>query len=106
MIESMNRGALLSLMGDLSYNAFDKPSNNSQQCDFLSCQDKSTHNPKKGGIYELKGEVELNIKIDAITKRLYTLNVGQSINAANTFTVDSCSICVSPMHSTQNFPSF
>jgi hypothetical protein len=54
----------------------------------------------------LKGEAKLNIRIDALTKRLDTLNVGQYINATNTFTADSCSICASPMHSTQNFPSF
>jgi hypothetical protein len=45
----------------------------------------------------------MNIKIDALTKRLDTLNVGQSINAANTFIVDSYSICASPMHSTHNY---
>jgi hypothetical protein len=39
------------------------------------------------------------MKIDALTKRLDTLNVGQSINAENTITADSCSICASPMHS-------
>jgi hypothetical protein len=52
-------------------------------------------------------EVELNSKIDALTKRLDTLNIGQSINdIANTVTTDSCSICASPMHSAQNHPSF
>jgi hypothetical protein len=53
----------------------------------------------------LKGETELNMKIDALTKRLDALGVGRSINAANTFTVDSCSICVSPVHFAQNCPS-
>jgi hypothetical protein len=101
MIESMNgrRGAFLSLIGDLAYKALDKLSNNSQQWNFLSNWDKSARNPKKGGLYELKGEVELNIKIDTLTKRFNTLNVGQSINVANTFIVVSCSICASPMHS-------
>jgi hypothetical protein len=54
MIESMNKGAFLSLTGDLSYKALDKLSNNSQHWDFSSSQDKSARNPKKGGIYELK----------------------------------------------------
>jgi hypothetical protein len=31
--------------------------------------------------------------MDAIVKRLDALNVGQPINAANTFPVESCSIC-------------
>jgi hypothetical protein len=44
------------------------------------------------------------MKIDVLTKRLNTLSVGPSINAANTYTVDSCSICASPMHSVQNCP--
>ena len=47
----------------------------------------------------------MNIKIDALTKRLDALSTGPSINAAYTYTIDSCAICVSPMHSTQNCPS-
>ena len=47
----------------------------------------------------------MNMKIDALTKRLDTLNTGPSINSAHTYIVDSCSICVSPMYSTQNCPS-
>jgi hypothetical protein len=47
----------------------------------------------------------MNMKIDALTKRLDALAVGPSINAANTYTVDSYSICASPMHSAQNCPS-
>jgi hypothetical protein len=47
----------------------------------------------------------MNMKIDALTKRLDALNTSPSINTAHTYTVDSYSICVSPMHSTQNCPS-
>ena len=43
--------------------------------------------------------------MDAICKRLDALNVGQPINAANTFTVESCFICASPMHFAQTCPS-
>jgi hypothetical protein len=105
MIESMNGGSFLSLMGDLAYKALDKLFDSSQVWDFLSCRDKSTRIPKRGGIYELKGETKLNMKIDALTKRLDALGVGLSINDANTFTVDSCSICASLIHSAQNCPS-
>ena len=45
------------------------------------------------------------MKIDALTKRLDALSTGPSINAAHTYTVDSCSIYASPMHSAQNCPS-
>jgi hypothetical protein len=105
MIESMNGGAFLSLIGDLAYKVLDKRADSSQVWDFTSCGDKSTRVPKKGGMYELKGETEMNMKIDALTKRLDALGVGPSINAAHTHTVDSCSICASPMHSAQNCPS-
>jgi hypothetical protein len=43
--------------------------------------------------------------MDAIVQRLDALSVGKSINAANTFRVESCSICASPMHQAQNCPS-
>ena len=46
----------------------------------------------------------MNMKIDALTKRLDAL-VGPSINAASTYVVDSCFICASPMHLAQNCPS-
>ena len=71
----------------------------------MSCRDKSTRIPKKGGIYKVKEDTDLRIKIDALTIKVDTLVVGQSTNAANAFDVDSYSFCASPMHSAQNFPS-
>jgi hypothetical protein len=104
MIESMNGGAFLSLTVDLAYKALDKLVDSLQVWDFTSCRDKSARVPKKGGIYELKGETEMNMKIYALTKRFDALSTGLSINAAHTYIVDSCSICGSPMHSAQNCP--
>ena len=79
MIESMNGGAFLSLTRDLAYKALDKLGDSSQVWDFTSYRDKSTRIPKKGGIYELKGETKMNMKIYALTKRLGALIVGPSI---------------------------
>jgi hypothetical protein len=104
MIESMNGGAFLNLTGDLAYKALDKLADNSQQWDFTSCRDKSAQNPKREGILELKGEIELAQRMDTIVKRLDALSVGKPVNAANTFPVESCSSCVSPMHEAQNCP--
>jgi hypothetical protein len=95
----------LNLTGDLAYKALDKLADNSQQWDFTNCRDKSARNPKKGGIHELKREMEFNLKMDAIVKRLDALSVGQPINAANTFVVESCSVCANHMHQAQNCPS-
>jgi hypothetical protein len=84
---------------DEAYKALYKLSDNSQQWDFSSYRDKSIHAPKKGGIYEIKEDSDLRIKIDAHTKKVDTLTVGQSINATNALNVDNCSLCASPMHS-------
>jgi hypothetical protein len=50
MIESMNGGAFLSLTRDEAYKTLDKLSDNLQQWDFLSCWDRFSRIPKKGGI--------------------------------------------------------
>ena len=105
MIESMNGGAFLNLTSDLAYKALDKLVDNSQQWDFTSCRDKSARNPKKGGIHEVKGETELNLKMDAIVRRLDALSLGKPIATANKFPIESCSVCASPMHQAQNCPS-
>jgi hypothetical protein len=105
MIELMNGGAFLNLTGDLAYKALEKIAANSQDWDFTSCRDKSARKDKKGGILELKGEQELTQRMDAIMKRLDALSVGKPVNAVNTFLVESCSVCASPLHQAQNCPS-
>jgi len=52
---------------------------NSQQWDLLSCRDKSARIPKKGGIYEVKEDIELKMKIDAHAKKVDALVVGKSL---------------------------
>jgi hypothetical protein len=105
MIELMNGGAFLNLTGDAAYKALEKIADNSQHWDFTSCRDKSARTPKKVGILETKGENELAQRMDAIVQRLDALSVGKSVNAANTFPVECCSICASPMHQAQSCPS-
>jgi hypothetical protein len=43
--------------------------------------------------------------MDAIVKRLDALSMGKPVNVVNTFPVDSCSVCASPLHQAQNYPS-
>jgi hypothetical protein len=43
--------------------------------------------------------------MDAIVKRLDALSMEKPVKAVNTFPVDSCSICASPLHQAQNCPS-
>jgi len=53
----------------------------------------------------VKEDIELKMKIDALTKKVDALVIGKSINAANPFHVGCCSICASPMHLAQACPS-
>jgi hypothetical protein len=103
MIELMNGWVFLNLTGDLAYKALEKIAANSQDWDFTSCRDKSAR--KKGGILELKGEQELTQRMDAIVKRLDALSMEKPVKAVNTFPVDSCFVCASPLHQAQNCPS-
>jgi hypothetical protein len=57
------------------YKALEKLSDNLQQWTFLSCREKSACIPKKGGIYELKKDIELNMKINALTKKIDALTM-------------------------------
>jgi hypothetical protein len=43
----------------------------------------------------VKEDIELKMKIDALTKKVDAFTVGKSINADNTFHGDCCSICAS-----------
>ena len=105
MIKSMNWKAFLNLTGDETYKSLDKLFENSQQWDFSSCRDGSTHIPKKGGIYEVKEDMKLRLMLDAFIKKVNALTVNKSINAANKFNVDSYSICASTIHLAHNCPS-
>ncbi|XP_062147770.1 uncharacterized protein LOC133856738 [Alnus glutinosa] len=105
MIESMNGGAFLSLTGEKAYRTLDQLFDNSQQWDFSSCRDRSARIQKKGGTYEVKEDMELKMKLDALTKKVDSLVIGKSINVANPFHADCCSICANPIHSAQTCPS-
>jgi len=80
-------------------------SDNSQQWVFSSYRDKAACIKKKGGIYEVKEDFKLKMKIDALTKKVDALVVSKYINATNPFHVDCYSICASPMHLAQTCPS-
>jgi len=93
------------LTGEEAYQTLDQLSNNSQQWDFSSYQDKSACIQKKGGIYEVKEDMELKMKLDALSTKVDALVIGKFINAANPFHMDCYSICAIPIHSTQTCSS-
>jgi hypothetical protein len=96
MIELMNGGTFLNLTGDAAYKALEKIATNTQNWDFTNSRDKSAR--KKGGVLELNAEQELTQRMDAIVKRLDALSMEKPVKAVNTFPVESCSVCASPLH--------
>jgi hypothetical protein len=76
---------------------------NTQNWDFTNSREKSAR--KKGGVLELNAEQELTQRMDAIVKRLDALSMEKPVKAVNTFPVESCSVCASPLHQAQNCPS-
>jgi hypothetical protein len=96
MIELMNGRTFLNLTGDAAYKALEKIATNIQNWDFTNSRDKSAR--KKGGVLELNAEQELTQRMDAIVKRLDALSMEKPVKAVNTFPVESCSVCASPLH--------
>ncbi|CAL5350857.1 unnamed protein product [Camellia sinensis] len=101
MIKSMNGGGFLSLREDAAYEFLEKLSASSQQWDFNSYRDKSDSSSKRGGLYEVKDDSELKMKLDDLTRKAEALVLKKSMESANQVQSDVCSLCTSPMHTTE-----
>jgi hypothetical protein len=104
MIESMNGGSFLSLIDSAAFDFLDKLSESSQQWDFSSRRDKSSSVPKKGGLYEVKEEANLRLKINSLTRKVEALSVSRSVNSTNFSPSEGCSLCGNQMHKARNCP--
>ncbi|XP_021834176.1 uncharacterized protein LOC110773973, partial [Prunus avium] len=105
MIESMNRGAFLQLREVAAYEFLENLSVNSQQWDFSNTLDKQIREPKKGGMYEVRSDSDLGIKIESLTRKVEALALSQNMNSVNKIHTEICSLCCSPTHSEQTCPS-
>jgi hypothetical protein len=105
MIESMNGGSFLSLTHSDAFDFLDKLFESSQQWDFSSRRDKSCSVLKKGGLYEVKEEANLRLKIDSFARKVVALSVSRSVNSTNFPPREGCSSCGNQMHKAQNCPS-
>lgn len=106
MIESMNGGGFLNIRDhDAAYAFLEKLSENSQQWDFTSHRDKSTSSSKRGGLYEVKEDTDMRIKLDSLTRKVEALALSRTMESANQLQREVCSHCASPMHTSQTCPS-
>ncbi|KAL6547860.1 hypothetical protein OROHE_009565 [Orobanche hederae] len=102
LVQSMHGGRFLHLIGDEAWNALENLSNNSQQWNSLDSKAKSIHTtPKRGGIYEVRQDVEIKSTIDDLVRKVDALvSMQSSSNSKN----ESCISCAESFHSSQSCP--
>ena len=105
MIESMNGGGFFSLVDDKAYKFLENFSESSQQSDFSNRKERSTPAIKKGGLYEVSKGLDIKGRLDNLTRKVEALALGRGMNSVNQVQSETCSICASPMHTTQMCPS-
>ncbi|XP_075670134.1 uncharacterized protein LOC142639888 [Castanea sativa] len=105
MIESMNGGGFLSLVDDEAYKFLENFSESSQQWDFSNLKERSAPAIKKGGLYEVSEDLDIKARLNSLTCKVEALALGRGMNSVNQVQSETCSICASPMHTTQMCPS-
>lgn len=105
MIESMNGGGFLSLTDDEAYKFLENLSDSSQQWDFSNRRERSVPAIKKGGLFEISEDLDMKARLDNLTRKVDALVLGRGVNFVNQVQTEVCSLCASPMHTTQMCPS-
>ena len=105
MIESMNGGGIFSLVDDEAYKFLENFSESSQQWDFSNRKERSNPAIKKGRLYEVSEDLDIKARLDNLTRKVEALTLGRGMNSLNQVQSETCSICASPMHTTQMCPS-
>ncbi|XP_058216628.1 uncharacterized protein LOC131327478 [Rhododendron vialii] len=105
MLESMNGGGFLNLRGDEAYEFLENLSESSQQWDFTSHRDKQSSISKRGGVYEVKEDSDVRVKLDNLTRKVEALVLSKTMESANQVQSEVCSLCSSHVHTTQTCPS-
>ncbi|KAL6514868.1 hypothetical protein OROGR_020447 [Orobanche gracilis] len=105
LVQSMHGGKFLHLIGDEAWNALENLSINSQQWNSSDSRAKSMYTtPKKGGIYEVRQDVEIKSTIDDLVRKVDALVLKQSITSSNSKN-EFCISCAESFHSSQSCPS-
>ncbi|KAL6538094.1 hypothetical protein OROGR_012082 [Orobanche gracilis] len=105
LVQSMHGGKFLHLIGDEAWNALENLSINSQQWNSSDSRAKSMYTtPKKGGIYEVRQDVEIKFTIDDLVRKVDALVLKQSITSSNSKN-EFCISCAESFHSSQSCPS-
>ena len=95
----------LSLVDDEAYKFLENFSESSKQWDFSNYKERSTLAIKKGGLYEVSEDLDIKARLDNLTRKVEALALGRGMNSVNQVQSKTCSICASPMYTTQMCPS-
>ncbi|KAM6553764.1 hypothetical protein CsatB_014526 [Cannabis sativa] len=104
MVQSMHTGKFLQFRGDEAWESLENLSVNSQQWNCQDPRSKASNTPKRGGIYDVKDDVDIKTSLANLTRRVEAMSLSQSMNTPmhrNEF----CSLCYSTSHTTQSCPS-
>ena len=95
----------MSLVDDEAYKFLENFSESSQQWDFSNCKERSAPTIKKEGLYEVSEDLDIRSRLDNLTRKVEALALGRGMNSVNQVQSETCSICASPMYTTQMCPS-
>ena len=56
-------------------------------------------------MYEVSENLDIKARLDNLTRKVESLALGRGMNSINQVQSETCSICASPMHTTQMCPS-
>ena len=102
MIESMKGGRFLNLNATKAYEFLENLSESSQQWDYTQ-RDRNT---KKAGMHEISADTNINIKLDALTRKIEDLALTKPTAPVMNLQNETCNVCACPMHLTPHCPSY
>ncbi|KAM6543169.1 hypothetical protein CsatB_007616 [Cannabis sativa] len=104
MVQSMHTGKFLQFRGDKAWESLENLSVNSQQWNCQDPRSKASNTPKRGGIYDVKDDVDIITSLANLTRRVEAMSLSQSRNTP-IHRNEIFSLCYSTSHTTQSCPS-
>ena len=102
LLESRSGVEFMSMAEEDLWNFLESLSESSQQWAFASRGEKGTSHvssqPKKGGIYEVSGETNVNAKIASLTREVEALKMGKGGSSSVRPISEVCQLCETPDH--------
>ena len=102
MIESMKGGRFLSLNQLEAHEFLENLSESSQQWDH-SQRDRNT---RRAGLHEISADMSINMKLDALTRKVEALTMSKAIEPVMSIQKEVCNVCASPMHPTSQCSTY